>query len=205
MKTSTIVRLIALGVLVAGLFVWAGALSAADPTGGSPANGIPMGVGPTETCTSQTIAPGAQVWLQVPYHSGKDLEMHVKNAAGVNFDVYDPSQIANWPMLPAQPTGRLTPNSNEPGYTETWQGHLGIGNQSGFFYVLVTNTNASPVTFSFCTIETEKYTPAAQSPATTESAPPVGDVTTTTTLTPECAPDRVNTTVTETVTGSCGQ
>ncbi|HEX7587834.1 MAG TPA: hypothetical protein VF478_05920, partial [Anaerolineae bacterium] len=154
MKQSTLARLGALLVLGAVLLAWAGALSAADPGGESPKNGIPESASTFEICASQSLAAGAQVWLQVPYHANKQLEMHVKNGSGVNFDAYDPSQVANWPTLPAQPTGRLLIDPNEPGYTNTWLGHLGIGNQSDYFYVLVTNKNAFPVTFSFCTIET---------------------------------------------------
>ena len=159
MKLGTIVRLGAVAGLIAVLLAWAVALSAADPTGDSPANGLPVGAAPVEMCSSQTLAPGAQVWLKVPYHAGKDLEMYAKNATGVNFDVYDPSQIANWSTLPPQPIGRLTPNKNEPDYTKSWQGHLAQGAVSDFYYVLVTNTTGSPVTFSFCTHETEKFVP----------------------------------------------
>ena len=160
MKAGVLLRIVALGTFGAVLLVWAAVLSAADPAGDTPANGIPVSSTPSETCSSQTIAPGAQIWLKVPYHAGKDLEMHVKNAVGVSFDVYDPSQVANWPTLSPQPTGRLSPNANEPGYTKTWQGHLGPGNQSDFYYVLVTNNNAFPVTFSFCTLETDKFAPS---------------------------------------------
>jgi len=160
MKFSTLLRITAIVVLGGVLLAWAAALSAADATGGSPQDGIPVAViGTQEVCTSQTLASGAQVWLKVPYHAGTDLEMHVKGGSGVNFDVYDPSQAANWPTLPPQPIGRLLLDPNEPGYTNTWRGHLGIGNQSDFFYVLVTNTNQFPVTFSFCTFEAQQFVP----------------------------------------------
>lgn len=158
MKISTILRLAALVVLGAVLLMWAGALSAADPAGDSPKNGIPQSSAPYEICSTQTLAPGAQVWLKVPYHAGKDLEMHVKTADGLHFDVYDPSQVTNWPTLPPQPIGRLLPDPNEPGYTDTWKGHLV---QSDFYYVLVTNPSGLPVTFSFCTIETDLFVPPA--------------------------------------------
>ena len=164
MKIGTIVRLAALVVLSAGMFGWAVRISAADPAGDSPANGLPIGSSTTETCVSQTLAPGAQVWFKVPYHAGTDLEMYAKNATGVNFDVYDPSQVANYPTLSPQPIGRLTPNKNEPDYTKSWQGHLAQGNVSDFYYVLVTNTNTSSITFSFCTRETLKFTPPPMSP-----------------------------------------
>jgi hypothetical protein len=155
MKFSTILRIAALLVFGAVLLAWAAALSAADPAGGSPADGIPVGVGSSETCASQTLAPGAQIWLKVPYHAGTDLEMHVKSDVKLNFDVYDPSQVANWPTLPPQPIGRLQLDPNEPGYADTWKGKLALGDQSGFYYVLVTNTNQFQVTFSFCTIQAE--------------------------------------------------
>jgi hypothetical protein len=159
MKTGTLFRFAALVVLVVGLFGWAAKLAAADPPGDSPANGLPIGSTTAETCVSQTLAPGEQVWFKVPYHAGTDLEMYAKNATGVNFDVYDPSQVANFPTLSPQPIGRLTPNKNEPDYTKSWQGHLAQGNASDFYYVLVTNTNTFEVTFSFCTRETQKFTP----------------------------------------------
>ena len=159
MKLNTIVRIAAVTGLIAVLLAWGAALSAADPTGDSPANGLPVGAAPFEICVSQTLAPGAQIWFKVPYHAGKDLEMYAKNASGVNFDVYDPDKVKNWPTLAPQPTGRLTPNKNEPDYTKSWQGHIAQGMVSDFYYVLVTNTTASPVTFSFCTRETEKFTP----------------------------------------------
>jgi hypothetical protein len=161
MKIGTLVRFAVLAVLVAGLFGWAARLSAADPPGDSPANGLPIGSTIAETCVSQTLAPGAQVWFKVPYHAGTDLEMFAKNAVGVNFDVYDPAQVANWPTLSPQPIGRLTPNKNEPEYTKSWQGHLAQGNVSDFYYVLITNTNTYEVTFSFCTKEKPLFTPPA--------------------------------------------
>ena len=159
MKLGTILRLSAVIGLIAVLLVWGAALSAADPTGDSPANGLPVGAAPFEVCASQTLAPGAQVWLKVPYHAGMDLEMYAKNASGVNFDVYDPDKVKNWPTLAPQPTGRLTPNKNEPEYTESWQGHIAQGMVSDFYYVLVTNTNSTSITFSFCTRETQKFVP----------------------------------------------
>ena len=159
MKISSIVRIAALAVLIAVLFGWAVRLAAADPPGDSPANGLPIASTTAETCVSQTLAPGAQVWYKVPYHAGTDLEMFAKNAVGVNFDVYDPSQVANWPTLSPQPIGRLTPNKNEPEYTKSWLGHLAQGNVSDYYYVLITNTNTFEVTFSFCTKEKILFTP----------------------------------------------
>jgi hypothetical protein len=190
------VRLAALVVLGAVLFVWATALAAADPAGDSPSNGIPVGSATTETCVSQTLTPGAQIWFKVSYHAGTDLELRSKNAGGVTFAVYDPQKASNYPSLP-NPTGLLTPNSNEPATTSTWQGHLAQGNTSNFYYVLVTNTNAFPVTFSFCTIEKQLFTPPAQAGSS--------DVTTTSTTTicvtyPSGAPVRVNGTTTVIVT-----
>jgi hypothetical protein len=159
MKVHIVLRLLALGGMVAILLMWGVAISAADPAGDTPANGIPEASAPVQTCSSQTVAAGAQIWLKVAYHAGTDLEMHVMNGDGVNFDVYSPMQVANFPTLPAQPTGRLLPDRNDAGYTNTWLGDLGIAHPSDFYYVLVTNTNASPVTFSFCTIEMAKFIP----------------------------------------------
>ncbi len=156
MRIGTFLRLAALGVFGAVLLIWAGSLAAADPAEDSPQNGIPMTSSPTETCTTLTVPAGGSLWLKVPYHVGTDLEMHVKTADGLNFSVYDPSQVANWPTLSPQPIGRLLPDPDEPGYTDTWKGNLP---QSDYYYVLVTNPTAFPVTFSFCTIETNKFVP----------------------------------------------
>jgi hypothetical protein len=169
MKIGTLVRFAALVVLGVSLFGWAARLAAADPPGDSPANGLPISSTIAESCVSQTLAPGAQVWFKVPYHAGTDLEMFAKNAVGVNFDVYDPSQVANWPTLSPQPIGRLTPNKNEPEYTKSWQGHLAQGNVSDFYYVLITNTNTFEVTFSFCTKEKPLFTP----PPAENACPPL--------------------------------
>ena len=160
-KIGAIVRVAALLLLGGVLLVWATTLAAADPAGDSPSNGIPVGAATTETCVSQTLAPGAQIWFKVSYHAGTDLELRSKSANGVTFAVYDPQKASSYPSLP-DPTGLLTPNSNEPGTTSTWQGHLAQGNASDFYYVLVTNTNTFPVTFSFCTIEKQLFTPPAQ-------------------------------------------
>ena len=103
MKTGTVVRFAAVIGLIAVLLAWGAALSAADPTGDSPANGLPIGAAPFEMCVSQTLAPGAQVWLKVPYHAGMDLEMYAKNASGVNFDVYDPDKVVIMPMPSPEP------------------------------------------------------------------------------------------------------
>jgi hypothetical protein len=158
LKATNILRIGALVILGASLMSWASRLSAADPTGDSPANAIPISTSTFEICTSFTLAPGASIWIQVPYHAGKDVEIYAKNAPGVNFDVYDPQQIGGFPTLP-NPTGRLTPNPDELNYTKSWRGHLGTGATSGFLYVLITNTNATPITFSLCTIENGQFFP----------------------------------------------
>jgi hypothetical protein len=119
-----------------------------------------------------------------------------KDAGGVTFAVYDPQQVSNYPSLP-NPTGLLTPNSNKPETRSTWQGHLAQGNTSDFYYVLVTNMYTFPVTFSFCTIEKQMFTPPAQigSPdvTTTTSSKTVSTITVSDTLTTNsCAPNTLD-------------
>ena len=158
MKIGTMARLAAVAVLVVVLSAWAVAPAAADSAGDSPTNGIPIVPGPTESCITQTLASGAQVWFKVSYHAGTDLEMNSENATGVTFAVYDPQKASDFWDSP-NPTGLLTPDANEPAFTSTWRGHLAKGQASDYYYVLATNTNTWSLTFSFCTIEWPIFTP----------------------------------------------
>jgi len=159
MKVQGAFRFVVLAAAVAVLLGWSARLAAADATGGSPADGIPVVSASTEICSSVTVPAGGQIWLKVQYHADTDLEMYSEGADGLWFGVYDPTQVANWPTLPAHPTGLLTPNSHEPNHTSTWQGHLAQGLVSDYYYVLVSNPTQASITFSFCTIETAKFIP----------------------------------------------
>jgi len=172
MKIGTLLRLAAMAALVVMLSVWSVAIAAADSGGDSPTNGIPVVPAPTETCMSQTLAPGAQVWFKVTYHAGTDLELRSQNADGVTFAVYDPQKASDLADSP-KPTGLLTADSNEPLYTSTWRGHLAQGQVTDFYYVLATNTNTFPLTFSFCAIEWPIFTPPPMPMTPSSPVPPV--------------------------------
>ncbi|MCL4395787.1 MAG: hypothetical protein M1482_13460 [Chloroflexi bacterium] len=168
-------RLILVAVAAVALLAWGAMLASADATGGSPSDGIPVVSASAQVCSSITVPAGGQLWLKVEYHGGTDLEMYTQGAAGLSLAVYDPSQVTNWPTLPAHPTGLMTPNSNEPGYTSTWQGHAAKGQVSDYYYVLVSNSTGSAVTFSFCTHETAKFVPLSPNVVPTRCIIAAGD------------------------------
>ena len=130
-------------VVVLALFFLVGAASllAADPTGKSPDDGL------APTCTYQPLAPGASVWLKIPYRFDYRLEFTLDSngAGGVKFDVY-PSATASSPVG----SGAYNPNVN----ALNWEGRL---QQDGFYYVLVTNTNPFAVTYRFCVNEKQPF------------------------------------------------
>ena len=163
--------LILVALAAVALLAWGAALVSADATGASPSDGIPVASSSTAACSSITVPAGGQLWLKVEYHGGTDLEMDAAGSDGLSLAVYDPSQVVNWPNLPAHPTGLLTPNSNEPGYSATWQGHAAKGQVSDYYYVLVSNPTGSAVTFSFCTHETSKFVPASPNVVPTRCLP----------------------------------
>ncbi len=146
---------------------------AGDPLGVSPSNAALLGAGASETCLNQTLAPGAPMWFQVPYHSGKDLEIYARGDAAVDLAVFDPRQISSYPQLD-KPTGLLTPNRNEPQYSKSWLGHLWLGTVSGSYFVRGINNSAGPVTFSLCTAEREQFFPPPAPWPTALPCPPVG-------------------------------
>ena len=153
-RRALVVLLVTSAVLMAG-----GRLMAAGP-GDVPANGVTVGVTSSESCVSQTLDPAASIWFKIAYTRNTDLKLCTIGFGGVSLKVYDPAQISAWPNLPA-PVGLLSYDRNEPQYMSNWQGHAWNGNQSDFYYVLATNMNSYPATFSFCTQEREQFFPPA--------------------------------------------
>ena len=140
-------------------------LFAADPTGASPSDGL------APTCTFQPLATGASVWIKVPYTSDYRLQFTLDSGGpgGVKFDVYASDAAAS-------SIGSGTPNPDEPTHDLNWEGRL---QANGFFYVKVTNTNAFPVSYRFCsTVKDPFYSPpstATEVPCVPFSAPGRGD------------------------------
>jgi hypothetical protein len=140
-------------------------LFAADPTGGSPSDGL------APSCTFQPLAAGASVWIKVPYTSDFRLQFTLDSggAGGVKFGIYASDTAAS-------PVGIGTPNPDEPTHDLNWEGRL---QANGFFYVKVTNTNAFPVSYRFCvTVKDPFYSPpstATEVPCIPVSAPVRGN------------------------------
>jgi hypothetical protein len=128
------------------LLLGATSLWAQGPSGASPSEGV------AAACTFQPLAAGASVWIKVPYTSDYRLQFTLDSggAGGVNFDVY-PSEAA------AKPIGSGSKNSNEAMHDLNWEGRL---QANGFFYILVKNANAFPVSYRFCvTVKDPFYSP----------------------------------------------
>jgi hypothetical protein len=150
-----------LGAVLLVVFVLMMGASALWAAGEDPASAVFLDVNTAETCTTQmTLQPGASMWIKIPYTAGNDVEIYAKGSAMLDFGVYfgDQSGVPGYPSL-GNPVGRLTPNSNEPGFLASWRGHIGTGNASGFIYVLVKNTTNSPITFSLCTKQNSQFFP----------------------------------------------
>ncbi len=147
-------------LLVAGFVILslmgAASLSAAEPTGSNPEDGL------APTCTYQPIGAGASIWLKIPYRFDYRLQLTLDAyfVGGVEFDVY-PSPTASDPM------GTGTYNPNEPTHDLNWEGRL---QQDGFIYVLVTNTNPFGVQYRFCVNEKEPYYSQGGGPAPVDCA-----------------------------------
>jgi hypothetical protein len=127
-------------VVLAALFLMAAtSLLAAEATGTSPDDGL------APTCTYQPLDPGASVWIKVPYRFDYRLQFTLDSngVGGFKFAVY-PSDTA------AQPVGIGTYNLNEPTHDLNWEGRL---QPDGYYYVLVTNTNAFAASYRFCSNE----------------------------------------------------
>ena len=132
------------------LLLGATTLWAQGASGSSPSDGL------APTCSYQPLAAGASTWIKVPYTSDYRLQFDLDSGGpgGVKFDVYaDPT---------GSPIGSGTPNSNEAAHDLNWEGRL---QANGFFYVLVKNTNAFPVSYRFCvTVKDPYYSPPSTAP-----------------------------------------
>ncbi len=116
-----------------------------EPIGDSPANGLT-----DASCVLQSLNPNAQIWHEVTYHTGYELELYLKTiSTGVRFEVYTFEQIKDFPDL-GQPIGRGTPNKNEPDYASSWQGHLP---ESDYYYVRVIDNSNVAVQYQLCWVE----------------------------------------------------
>jgi hypothetical protein len=160
-----VMRAAAIAAAVLTLLLGATNLWAQGPSGSSPSDGL------TPTCTFQPLAAGASTWIKVPYTSDYRLEFTLDSGGpgGVKFDVYASDTTTS-------PIGSGTPNSKDSTHDLTWEGRL---QANGFFYVLVKNTNAFPVSYRFCvTVKDPFYSPpstATEVPCVPATAPGRGD------------------------------
>ena len=149
-------------LLVIGIAVMAvPAVFAATPSGGSPIDPLMV------TGTAQTIAPNTSVWFYFDYtpdtgapsfggrggrSSGKPIANVTVDANGVGglaFSIYTPDQAKNWLSdSTTAPVGRGTPFydvlSDMVTHDLYWAGGF---NQTGRYFVVVTNNNSKPVPF----------------------------------------------------------
>jgi methionine-rich copper-binding protein CopC len=123
-------------------------------TGGT---GLGVGPGPGDipstaiatTCNWQPLIAGSDIWYQIPYIAGNQLEITLDNkGTNVGFDVWDSQRIQTW-GTPNQtaPIGSGTANPNEPGHDLTWSGHLP---SNGSYWVHVTNNDTADHAYNLC-------------------------------------------------------
>jgi methionine-rich copper-binding protein CopC len=124
--------------------------------------GTGLGVGPgpgdipstaiATTCNWQPLTAGSDIWYQIPYVAGNQLEITLDNkGTNVGFDVWDPQRIQTWGS-PDQmtPTGSGTANPNEPAHDLTWSGHL-LMNET--YRVHVTNNDTVDHSYNLCSTQ----------------------------------------------------
>ncbi len=154
-------RWMALLMLACTLFVGASSLRAAEPTGGSPFDGL------TVTCQVMNLAPAGTIWYKIPYHKGMGLYLDLTAIDGVYFDVFSPDQIRYWPSV-GQAIGSSAPNPADLVYLKTWQGHMEQADYAlDYYYVRLTNLLGFEVAYVLCSHETLSTTvePSGDSPA----------------------------------------
>ncbi len=117
----------------------------------------PTGAGPNDplmvTGTWQTRAPNASVWYYFDYGAGTDrypaqVALDTNGVSNIGLAIYTPAQASAWLQdSSTRPVGIGTPpgsNTAAAIHDLVWQGAF---NTSGRYFAVVTNKNASPVSY----------------------------------------------------------
>lgn len=134
-----------LGLVVLMAAVAAPAVLAVGPTGAGPNDPLMI------TGASQTVAANARLWFYFDYTGDKSriyAYLDDNGVGNVELGIYTPPQAANWLNdQSTAPIGRGTQpgsNTSDAGHDLVW---LGSFNAPGRYFAVVTNNNASPVSF----------------------------------------------------------
>lgn len=134
-----------LGLVVLIAAVAAPAVLAVGPTGAGPSDPLLI------TGASQTIAANARLWFYFDYTGDKSriyAYLDDNGASNVELGIYTPQQAADWLNDQSTvPIGRGTPpgsNTSDASHDLIWVGSFSA---PGRYFAVVTNHNASPVSF----------------------------------------------------------
>ena len=142
-----LLAVLAVAVLMPAAFAGTSAVLAAAPTGAGPLDPLMV------TGAPQTLAPNASVWYYFDYGASRDrykaeVDVDANGAGNLGLAIFTPEQANAWMQ---DPTTKPVGIGTKPGAATSaaihdlvWQGAF---NTSGRYFAVVTNNNASPVSF----------------------------------------------------------
>ena len=132
-------------LLVLGVVIVAPAAMAARPTGAGPWDALIV------TGAFQTLAPNASAWYYFDYSADKSrvqVDVDTNGASNVGLAIYTPDQATAWLQ---DPTTKSVGIGSQPAASSAAAIHdlvwLGAFRTSGRYFAVMTNNNASPISY----------------------------------------------------------